>query len=146
MPTDTKTVDNYSNWKRFHAIKTKDSVAKGEFEGIEMVRKDYEAARLGRRNSCWWTTKTSGSGDLTDGTGGDWVDHWDKQKKAWLMWYQPSENDDFLSNIKSPTTTGRIESTFHKFRKLNIRWEAIPNSESDMGKEEVFNFLFEYWA
>lgn len=133
---------DFQAWKKKHNFDDVDG--RKEFEAIKKVRDKYWEARVARENSCYWYSFTYEDTNTT-GTGGDWARWWEQQEKAWAMWYQPIGSDGFQSNVKSPMTTGRIESTLNKFKRLNYRWDARPTSKEDKGKEKVAKVLLDYW-
>lgn len=135
--------ESYSAWLKKHGYK-KNKEKEAEFKIIFNVREKYEQARVNRINSCYWFRYTDESGGLGD-SGGNWEERWSMQEKAWNKWYKPIDGDDFRSNVKSPMTTGRVESTLQKLNKLNYRWDAKPSSKKDRGKEKVASVLLDLW-
>jgi len=137
MAKDTNKNDNiYKKWKNKHKFSTtKDN--KKQFNTVKKVRDDYEAAKMARSSSCYWTTGS-------DGDGGSWNDRWDLQEKLWLMWYKPSDADDYRSNVKLPETTGRIESTMHKLKNFTPVFNALPSDDEDVDKAKVASIIMNY--
>lgn len=131
-----KSEKDYKSWTKKHNLKTgKDT--KSEFETVQLVFDKYQSSKKSRRNNCYWS-----AGSSTSGT--DWLDWWDKQEKSWLMWFKPMPSNEFKSNVKSPATTGRIESTMHKLKKLNIKFAALPNDEGDVDKTKIAQIVLDW--
>lgn len=105
------------------------------------VRDDFKASKNSRQNSSYWGAPS---------TKGDWNSRWDLQEKIELGWSEAPKQDEFESNVKSPMTSGRIESTMHKLRRLNIQFVVRPdNAKEPRDKrkarvvQELLNNLFE---
>lgn len=114
---------------------------KDEASVIELVRSDYVSARNARQTNCY-----HGSPSST----GNWEDRWDLHEKIDLGWSEAPKQDEFESNVKSPMTSGRIESTMHKLRRLNIQFVVRPDDIKDAKDkrrakvvQELLNNLFE---
>lgn len=114
---------------------------KDEASVIELVRSDYVSARNARQTNCY-----HGSPSKT----GNWEDRWDLQEKIDLGWSEAPKQDEFESNVKSPMTSGRIESTMHKLKRLNIQFIVRPDDIKDPKEkrkakvvQELLNNLFE---
>ena len=136
--TNTEQRD-YEEWKaRFDTGNIKDS--KEQYKSVSRVREKLSLAKTGRSSLCYWLDST----DDGEGASG-WDRVWSDQLKVFLQWYQPSGADNFKSNVKSPMSTGRIESTFQKFRKLNYGWDVLPATEEDRGKEKICKVLLNHW-
>lgn len=110
-----------------------------ELPTIERVRKDFERANINRHNSCYH-----------GGNDGDWQTQWDKQEKVDIGYTTPSKQDEFESNVKSPMTSGRIEATMQRLRRMDLRFIVRPdiiNEPKDKRKarviQELLNNLFE---
>ena len=114
---------------------------KDEATVLSMVHSDYTSAKNARQNNCYWGAPSSS---------GNWEPRWDLQEKVDLGWSEPPKQDEFESNVKSPMTSGRIESTMHKLRKLNIQFTTRPDDVRDPKDkrkarvvQELLNNLFE---
>lgn len=108
---------------------------------IEKVRSDFNSAKKSRENSSYWGAPS---------TTGDWEQRWDLQEKIDMGWSEASKQDEFESNVKSPMASGRIESTMHKLRRLDLRFVVRPDNvkePKDKRKarvvQELLNNLFE---
>ncbi len=108
---------------------------------IEKVRSDFNSAKKSRQNNCYWGAPSKD---------GDWEKRWDLQEKIDLGWSEPPKQDEFESNVKSPMTSGRIESTMHKLRRLNLQFVVRPDNAKDPKDkrkarviQELVNNLFE---
>lgn len=108
---------------------------------IEKVRSDFNAAKKSRENNCYWGAPS---------TTGDWEQRWDLQEKIDLGWAESPKQDEFESNVKSPMTSGRIESTMHKLKRLNLQFVVRPDDIKDPKDkrkarvvQELLNNLFE---
>ncbi len=143
MAKDEQKEKNYAAWKEKHGFTTKKG-NRNEFDLVYKVRSKYDEAKVNRQNSCYWFAYSENQTNA-GAAGGDWVEWWTRQDKAWSMWYQPQSTDGFKSNIKSPMTTGRVEATLHKWKRLNYRWDARPTSREDIGKEKIAKALLDYW-
>ena len=123
---------------------------KAEAEVIKKVRDNFASAKMSRQNSCYWDTATGGIvSDAAGTSGGDWMNRWDIQEKMYLMWFEKPSRDEFESNVKSPMTSGRIDSTVNKLRKIDLRFAVRPqdsDSSKDVRKakivQELTNELF----
>ena len=114
---------------------------KSEASVIEKVRGDFTSAKNARQNSCYWGAPS---------TSGNWQERWDLQEKIEMGWAQAPSQDEFESNVKSPMSSGRIESTMHKLKKLNLRFVVRPDDIKDPKDkrkariiQELVNNLFE---
>jgi len=112
-----------------------------EADQIRRVRNDYESAKNARQNNCYW-------GD--NGDNGDWLKRWDLQEKISIGWSEPPSVDEFESNVKSPMSSGRIESTMHKLRRLDVQFTVRPDDIKDSKEkrkarvvQELLNNLFQ---
>jgi len=108
---------------------------------IEQVRSDFKTAKTARETNCYW-----GAPSKT----GNWQERWDLQEKVDLGWAESPKQDEFESNVKSPMTSGRIESTMHKMRRLDLRFIVRPDDIKDPKDkrkarvvQELLNNLFE---
>ena len=108
---------------------------------IEKVRSDFNSAKKSRENNSYWGAPS---------TTGDWEQRWDLQEKIDMGWSEASKQDEFESNVKSPMASGRIESTMHKLRRLDLRFVVRPDNvkePKDKRKarvvQELLNNLFE---
>ena len=114
---------------------------KAEAEVIEKVRRDFTSSKESRQNSCYWGAPS---------TSGNWQERWDLQEKIDLGWAESPKQDEFESNVKSPMSSGRIESTMHKLKRLNIQFVVRPDDIKDPKDkrkarviQELVNNLFE---
>jgi len=114
-----------------------------EAKSIRQVRDAYQSARNAMRNNCYW-------GDPNSGYAGDWFDRWDIQEKIAMGWSEAPSTDGFESNVKSPMSAGRIESTMHKLRKLDVQFVVRPDDIKDPKDkrkakvvQELLNNLFQ---
>lgn len=114
---------------------------KAEAEVIDKVRSDFNNSKKSRQNSCYWGAPS---------TSGNWQERWDLQEKIDLGWAQPPKQDEFESNVKSPMSSGRIESTMHKLKKLDLQFVVRPDDIKDPKDkrkarviQELLNNLFE---
>lgn len=108
---------------------------------IEKVRSDFNSAKKSRENNSYW-----GAPSAT----GDWEKRWDLQEKIDMGWSEAPKQDEFESNVKSPMASGRVESTMHKLRRLDLRFVVRPDNvkePKDKRKarvvQELLNNLFE---
>jgi hypothetical protein len=108
---------------------------------IEQVRKDFTSAKSAQQNNCYHGSPS---------TSGDWRSRWDLQEKIDLGYSEAPKQDEFESNVKSPMTSGRIESTMHKLRRLNLQFVVRPDDIKDPKDkrkarvvQELLNNLFE---
>ena len=108
---------------------------------IEKVRSDFNSAKKSRENNSYWGAPS---------TTGDWEQRWDLQEKIDMGWSEAPKQDEFESNVKSPMASGRIESTMHKLRRLDLRFVVRPDNvkePKDKRKarvvQELLNNLFE---
>jgi len=136
---------SYGKWKSLHKFSTTKN-NREQFEVVEQVLKEFQQAKTARENGCYWNNISDGTSKSSSSGGGDWAKWWSNQEKLWSMWFQPMDGDDFRSNVKSPMTTGRVESTLHKFKKINLQWDAKPDTEADVGKEKIANVLLDTWS
>jgi len=138
-----KTLDqNYEEWATKHDFK-KNEKTKDDFKFIDKVHKHYQDSRRNRRTNCFWYTSYTDA-DTIGTTGGNWEKRWDLQEKVWLMWAKEPSLDSFEANAKSPMTTGRVETTFQKFKKLNIEYDAKPNTDDDVGKAKIAKIILDH--
>ena len=112
----------------------------GEAKVIEMVRDSFKSARDSRQNGSYWGTSA----------GGDWEPRWDLQEKVNIGWSKPPSQDEFQSNVKSPMSSGRVEATMHKLRKLDLQFVVRPDDIKDDKEkrkarvvQELLNNLFQ---
>lgn len=108
---------------------------------IEKVRSDFNSAKKSRENNSYWGAPS---------TTGDWEQRWDLQEKIDMGWSEAPKQDEFESNVKSPMASGRVESTMHKLRRLDLRFVVRPDNvkePKDKRKarvvQELLNNLFE---
>jgi hypothetical protein len=108
---------------------------------IEKVRSDFNSAKKSRENNSYWGAPS---------TTGDWEQRWDLQEKIDMGWSEAPKQDEFESNVKSPMASGRIESTMHKLRRLDLRFVVRPDNVKDPKDkrkarvvQELLNNLFE---
>lgn len=109
-----------------------------DFDDAREVFDNYIKSWNARKTSCYWWVSSENI------NGGDWARIWDIQEKQWMMWYKPQVGDQFRSNVKSPMTTGRIESTFQKLKKWDIKWVVRPTNSDDVGKAVVIQKLLDF--
>jgi len=112
-----------------------------EAEVIEKVRSDYNSAKTSRETGCYWGAPS---------TTGDWEQRWDLQEKINMGWAESPKQDEFESNVKSPMSSGRIEATMHKLKRLNLQFVVRPDDIKDPKDkrkarvvQELLNNLFE---
>lgn len=108
---------------------------------IEEVRNNFIAARDSRQNNSYWGLPSAE---------GDWEPRWDLQEKVNIGWCEKPKEDEFESNVKSPMSSGRIETTMHKLRRLDLRFIVRPDDIKDDKEkrkarvvQELLNNLFE---
>lgn len=130
---------SYEGWKKFHGSGSKD-----DFDVVKRIREEFTAASDARRTNCYWFTGRASDTSESDSPGGDWAERWEMQEKAWLNWYQPSSADDFHSNVKLPETSGRIESTMQKIRKVDMAWTTKPNDAEDIDKAKIAKLILDH--
>jgi len=113
-----------------------------EAKSIKQVRDAYDASLKSLQNNCYWGE--------TSGESSDWFERWDYQEKVAIGWSETPSADDFQSNVKSPMSSGRVESTMHKLRKLNIQFIVRPDDAKDPKDkrkarvvQELLNNLFQ---
>ncbi|MFX1295379.1 MAG: hypothetical protein ACFFD2_11095 [Promethearchaeota archaeon] len=138
------TSTGYEAWRKFHKF-SKTQQSKQDFQQMCKVREKFRDARDWRQNSCYWAVDNK---ELTSaGISSDWDDWWDIQEKIWMGWFRTRENEGgFQSNVKSPMTTGRIESTIHKLERLNLTWQVLPTEKNDKDKAKIAQKLLDFYT
>lgn len=133
---------DYKNYLEKNNLKN-NKENKKDYNCAEKVAEAFTRAKNHRENSCYWGLSADSE---TGGISADWSERWDKQEKIWMGWYRPiGKNGSFQSNVKSPMTTGRIESTLQKLEKVNIEWSVIPTLEEDEEKARICESLLRYF-
>jgi len=123
---------------------------KEEKELLKKLNTDFDAAKHAKMNSCYWDATTTGEVNDTSGSGGgNWNDRVDTLDKMFLNWFEKPSLDEFESNVKSPMSSGRIDSTMQKLRRVDLRFVARPTDTDDPKDkrkagviEELLNQLF----
>jgi len=128
--------DLYNRWKKEHNMTTSKDV-KDNFKDMTVVRDNYKMSLDWLKTSCPWEKTKDGDGS--------WFDYRERQEKVWSMWYKPLDDDDFKSNVKSPMTTGRVESAMHKIKQINIGFTVLPVEEGDKLKAKVIQKVLNYF-
>lgn len=136
----------YNRWKEEHGMKPIKGI-KDKFKAMQAVREKYITAKDNMETGCPWNKSVfQSTGNKGKGDGGSWFDYVEQLRKAWGMWYKPFSEDEFRSNVKSPMTTGRVESAMHKIKQMAMGFETIPGGDEDINKvkivQEVINSLF----
>ncbi len=111
---------------------------------MRKVHEHFSSAKNARQNNCYWDSDSSTISTFSEGTGGNWIDRWDLQEKMANMHFEKPSTDDYESNVKSPMSTGRIETTVEKLRKVNIQFAIRPEdteSSEDVRKAKVVQAL-----
>ena len=121
--------------------KSEREVLKSEREVLKKVRGQFDVAKDARQNGCFHANSSQSK---------DWMSTWDLQEKIEIGWSEAPKQDEFESNVKSPMSSGRIEATMHKLKRLDLRFTARPdNIKDDKEKrkarviQELLNNLFE---
>lgn len=119
----------------------KNRYTKGEEEIIKQVRDDYSAAKQSRQSGAFYESSEGGY---------DWLDKWDTDEKIEIGYSEKPSQDEFASNVKSPMSSGRIESTMHKLRRLDVQFVVRPDNVRDSQDkrkarvvQELLNNLFQ---
>jgi hypothetical protein len=107
-----------------------------EADVIKQVRDDFKKSKDSIGNNSFWGVPIDS--------------RWDKQEKIAIGYSEPSKQDEFESNVKSPMSTGRIETTMHKLRKLDLQFVIRPDDIKDPKEkrkarvvQELVNNLFQ---
>ena len=118
---------------------------KEEKEILRQVFDDYSTAKTSRQSNCYWDTSTSGEGgDVSGSGGGDWLKRVDLQDKMYTMWFDKPSRDQYESNVKSPMTSGRVESSMQKLRRVALELVVRPedsNNPKDKRKARILQAL-----
>lgn len=138
---DTRKVkdSDFKSWSENHSIRKKE-----DFKTMMEIRNKYEEARSGLRTSCFWDAYQEDSTGSTF-SGGDWYERWNLQEKMALMWYRKPDVEDFMSNIKSPMTRGRVNTFVNWMKKINIEFGARPNNRDDRNASLMADKTTNYW-
>jgi hypothetical protein len=132
---------SYKDWASKNKIRQSPQ-AQSDYDDAKEVYDNFEKAKMHRQNSCYWGTSSEDEADGQVTT--DWNDWWNIQEKMWMGWWRERHNSGgFQSNVKSPMTTGRIESTVHKLEKLEMAWAALAGADEDQEKAKVANILLD---
>lgn len=130
---------DYPKWKEKHKIN--DETA---FKAMSKVRNNYESSKSALMTSCFWDSyQEDSSGAVLNG--GSWYDRWTLQEKQAIMWYRKPGVDDFISNIKSPMSRGRINTFVNFMKKIGIEFGAKPNNEADRNASFTADKTINYW-
>lgn len=88
---------------------------------LKEVYSCFESGKNNIMNNCYLGANGSG----------DWIPLWDQYEKMADGWSVDPDADNWESNVKSPMSSGRIESTMQKLRKLNLGFNVTPIDTDD---------------
>lgn len=116
---------------------------KGQKTTAKMYRGMYDNYKNARAGSCYWPQIPS---EASGGTmSSDWVARWNLQEKLYNQFFEVPSADDYLSNVKSPMTFGRVEMVMQKLRGQAIGFAAYPGSPDDKQKALIAELLLNSW-
>lgn len=130
---------DYEKWSENHKIRKKE-----DFECMREVRNKYEESRNYLMTSCFWDSYSEDSSGAVF-SGGSWYDKRNRQEKMALMWYREPDSEDFMSNIKSPMTRGRINTFVNWMKKINLEFGSRPNNKDDRNAALMADKTTNYW-
>lgn len=138
-------LERFNKWVNINEYETSKkgkSATQKDFDDVELVRGHYEDAKREIDSGCYWPSSLGDESDTVSGS--SWRTHREKNLKMWMQWAVEPSSDDYRSNIKSPMTLGRIESTSQKQRKLTIQFSAKATFDEDRQKAKIFEIIINH--